>query len=190
MNKVWIWKYGESSFPRLPALEPFWLHSCSMSVSWSTLPESLPLISPSHPLQMFSRARARSDVYRDISRSNKEFSAAARQRFWLYLIYKYSLALGSLVSMLFLPHFSPFQCLCLILPHSCSLTTIWHLVTICQAICLWCQSFLHYIRGCINDDLYPSNHAPCMNSCSIILCHLLCIWGDLDVSSTCTKERC
>lgn len=63
---------------------------------------------------MFSRARSRSDVYRDISRSNKEFSAAARQRFWLYLIYKYSLALRSLVSMLFLPHFSPFQCLCLI----------------------------------------------------------------------------
>lgn len=155
MNKVWIWKYGESSFPRLPALEPFWLHSCSMSVSWSSawvFTINITITSSSNVLH----------VYRDISRSNKEFSAAARQRFWLYLIYKYSLALGSLVSMLFLPHFSPFQCLCLILPHSCSLTTIWHLVTICQAICLWCQSFLHYIRGCINDDLYPSNHA-CIN---------------------------
>lgn len=59
--------------------------------------------------------RAVSDVYRDI---NKEHAAAARQRFWLYLIYKYSPALGSLVSIPSSPisvSSPPFS------PHSCSL---------------------------------------------------------------------
>lgn len=65
--------------------------------------------------------RAVSDVYRDISRSNKEHTAAARQRFWLYLIYKYSLALRSLVSIPFLPSLplSVFTSLCL--THACLL---------------------------------------------------------------------
>lgn len=43
------------------------------------------------------------------------------------------------------------------LSHWCMLT-LWHLVTICPAICLWCHIFIHHARGCINNALNPSVH--------------------------------
>lgn len=74
-----------------------WFHFCRISLT-----ASLPLILLSHLLLMFSTESELCQMCTETS--TRKHTAAARQRFRLYVIYKYALALGSLVSI---PLFSP-----------------------------------------------------------------------------------
>lgn len=120
-------------------------------------PAPLPLISPSHPLLMFATdsepCRMCTETSAGATRSTLLLPGRGSDYIWS--INTHWLWEALCLSLFLL---SPSQCLFLPSPHSRSLTTVWHLVTICRTICLWCHIFLHYIRVCINNALHPSIH--------------------------------
>ena len=126
-----------------------WLHSCRISLSGLVVrTASLPLISPSHPLLMFSTESEPCRMCTETS-TRSTVLLPGRGSDYIWSINTHWLW-EAFLSIPFLPLLSPFL---VSLPHSCSLTTVWHLVTICQAICLCCHNFLHYIRVCISSPL-------------------------------------
>lgn len=152
-------------------------------------PASLPLISPSHPLLMFSTesepCRMCTETSAGATRSTLLLPGRGSDYIWsinTHWLWE------ALCLSLFLCLFSPSRCLRLPLPNSCSLTTGWHLVTICQAICLWCHIFLHYIRVCVNNALHLSIHPFSHLSWgwTVVILVSLLLWGGVILLFRCS----
>lgn len=139
-----------------------WLHSWRISLSKMVVRiASLPLISPSHPLLMFSTESEPCRMCTETStRSTLLLPGRGSDYIWSINTHRHwealCLSFFSLSSLLF-------HCLRLLLPLSCALTTVWHLVTICQAICLWFhisptlfQAFHQWCFPTIHLCVYPS----------------------------------